>query len=244
MKHIVCALLLLLGGYGAVEAQVTIGRFEVPEQAAILDIKGHGIDTQNSITGTGGILLPRVALLDVHTLQPFVSLADPQWTDANQKQALMQEHMGLEVYNLTENAVFEPGAYVWDGTKWDKLFKELVPIVPIRIVFPLPAFDLPLVGENGSKTLTFDLYNVYSNNMRMNNFISNMEYDDKLALVLAHRYNVTDLDFVVTHYDKSVMTIHGISDKGILSYTVHNINPNNTSFMNIYAVVKKGHEKN
>lgn len=234
---------LLLGMSVAVQAQVTIGSSETTEKAAILDLKSQASDAQNITTGTGGILLPRVALKDLNTLEPFISLTSAEWMDATKREALKKEHTGLEVYNLTANAAFKAGAYVWDGGKWDVLFKEIAPIVPIRIAFPLPAFNLPLVDDTDSDTFTVDLYNIYTLNLRVNNFHSNMEETAKVEMLSQYRYALADLDFVVTHYDKSVITINGISDAGIMSYTVHNVNPRRTSFMNIYAVVKKGHER-
>ncbi|WP_410880649.1 hypothetical protein [Myroides sp. DW712] len=243
MKYSVVIGYFLLGISAGMYAQVTIGSSEIVEQAAVLDLKSQVADAQNSTTGTGGILLPRVSLNDLRTLEPFIKVTDAEWIEEAKREALKQEHTGLEVYNLTENTTFAPGPYVWNGIQWEQLFKEIKPIVPIRIAFPLPAFNLPLMADGDSNTLTVDLYSIYSINLRSNHFITNMDDDDKLDVLINYRYPLTDLDFVVTHYDKSVLTINGISDSGIMSYTVHNINPSSSSFMNIYLVVKKGREK-
>ncbi|MGS4347300.1 hypothetical protein ACKUSY_17275 [Myroides odoratus] len=243
MKYSIIIGCFLFGMCAEMQAQVTIGSAEMVEQAAVLDLKTQVADEHNRTTGTGGILLPRVALNDLRTLEPFIQVTDAEWMEEAKREALKKEHTGLEVYNLTATSTLNPGAYVWDGSKWEELIKEVIPIVPIRIVFPLPAFNLPLMAEGDSDTLTVDLYNIYSTNLRVNHFVTNMAYDDKLEMLMKYRYAVTDLDFVVTHYDQSVLTVNDISDEGIMSYTVHNINPSTSSFMNIYLVVKKGHEK-
>ncbi|MGS4344800.1 hypothetical protein ACKUSY_04165 [Myroides odoratus] len=49
---------------------------------------------------------------------------------------------------------------------------------------------------------------------------------------------------MVTHYNKEIITIYNISNTGVMDYTVHNINPDSTSFLNVYVVVRKEQERN
>lgn len=236
-------LCFVLGAVSFVHAQVTIGVDQINERGALLDIKSQTASTKNATSVAGGLLLPRVALVDETTLEPFVPTNDAQWTDATQKNTLMREHTGLVVYNVSKANGVKPGAYVWNGSRWEQLIKEVVEREPQRIVFPLPAFNLPLIDRNNikNKRLQVDLHQVYLNNMHANNFITNIP--NKGQFIYENYYQVGDLDYVVTHYDKSIITIHGISDKGIMDYTVHNINPDASSFLNIYLVVRKGKEK-
>ena len=226
------------------QAQVTIGTEKPSEQAALLDLKSQEPTSDNMTSTTGGLLLPRVELVDVQTLEPFVPTTDAAWIDATSKETLSKEHAGLEVYNLTDNTTFKPGSYVWNGKQWESLFKPLKPRVSQRIVFPLPAFNLPLVDPENPDNIRLkaDLYQVYISNRRVNNFKTNME--DVTAFIVNNYYLSNQLDYVVTHYDKEIITIHGISNEGIMDYTVHNVNPNSTSFLNVYLVVRKGQERN
>lgn len=243
MKYKILIIGLLFCVSWNIQAQVTLGSDQKSERGAILDLKSQTPSTENTTSAVGGLLLPRVTLVDEMTLEPFVPTSDAQWTDATQKSVLMREHTGLEVYNVANANGLKPGAYVWNGMRWEQLLKEVVKREPQRIVFPLPAFNLPLIDRNNTenKRLQVDLYQVYLNNIHANNFITNMP--NKGQFLYENYYEVDDLDYVVTHYDKRIITIHGISNRGIMDYTVHNINPDASSFLNIYLVVHKGKEK-
>jgi hypothetical protein len=73
-------------------SQVTIGSDIAPTRAALLDLKMRqeatvtGSFTDDNITSTtGGILLPRVKLINPNTLEPFIATSDNDWTDAAKK---------------------------------------------------------------------------------------------------------------------------------------------------------------
>ena len=102
-------------------AQVTIGLEDVPEKAALLDIKTHAPNLNNATTEEGGLLLPRVELTDSYSLAPFISSAT-----ADEK----RRHAGLIVYNLTHNpaASLRAGIYQWDGEAWERMVTELPPV--------------------------------------------------------------------------------------------------------------------
>ena len=242
-KQFVVTLLFLMS-LTVAQGQVSVGSDLINERAAILEVKSQEANADNVTSREGGLLLPRVALVNLATLEPFVSTTDIEWTDSTKKDALTSEHIGLEVYNTTTNGELTPGLYVWEGTKWNRLFRSAASAENNRVVFPLPAFNLPLVDPvNPNNTrLTVNLYQVYSNNIQANSFITNMP--NKGDFITRNRYSADELDYVVTHYDKDIITIHNISNTGIMDYTVKNVNPGPLSFLNIYLVVHKGKEKN
>lgn len=105
-------LVLFIISAGYLKGQVTIGSDIPPEDAALLDVKSRQPRTDGGETtdgNGGGILLPRVNLVDINKLSPFIDRA----TESQKKR-----HTGLVVYNLTKSSVFDPGMYIWDGSKW------------------------------------------------------------------------------------------------------------------------------
>jgi hypothetical protein len=110
-----------------VAGKFSIGLDSAAARAALLDVKSvqsavgavsSVTDAANVTSTDGGLLLPRVQLVNDSTLEPFIAKTDAQWT-ANTN-ALKERHAGLMVYNLTEdeNENFSPGIYYWDGEKW------------------------------------------------------------------------------------------------------------------------------
>ena|GEM_PF-2001335 len=101
-------LLVTLSGYG----QVTIGSLEPPQKAALLDLKTdvNGLEAAENISSDKGLLLPRVNLVSLNSLVPFI----PTPTDLEK-----QEHTGLTVYNLNISDPFRQGVYIWDGQAWE-----------------------------------------------------------------------------------------------------------------------------
>lgn len=96
-------------------AQVTVGMSEAPTKTALLQLKSQSADASNITSMKGGLLLPRVKLLKINTLQPFV---DPTDTDYSEEKKMST---GLIVYNVnksTEDGIY-PGVYCWDGEKWN-----------------------------------------------------------------------------------------------------------------------------
>jgi hypothetical protein len=111
------------------QAQVTIGSDIAPARAALLDLKARqetgtvsSISDDKNITsglGDGGLLLPRVKLVKITTLEPFISDDDPDFT-ANTN-SLKEKLAGLMVYNITNNGVgttLYPAVYTWNGAVW------------------------------------------------------------------------------------------------------------------------------
>ncbi|MDH6310873.1 hypothetical protein M2451_003684 [Dysgonomonas sp. PFB1-18] len=101
------------------QAQVTVGSGTEPNKAALLDLKTQDAsnptsvtDDSNITTTTGGLLLPRVKLTSLTSLEPFIIGA----TETDKI-----KHAGLLVHNINATNMFKQGTYQWDGTQW-KLF--------------------------------------------------------------------------------------------------------------------------
>ena len=119
MKLNLFFLIMVLGVLSvSVQGQVTIGSVETPEKAALLDLKTQSPDADNATTNKGGLLLPRVKLVNPLTLEPFIVNAT-----ADEKHS----HTGLTVYNVThdETAGLESGHYYWNGLMWVKMVTSL-----------------------------------------------------------------------------------------------------------------------
>jgi hypothetical protein len=111
-------------------AQVTFGSIIEPRRAALLDLKARqgATGTVSSVTdddnitsalGDGGILLPRVKLVNVNTLEPFIPTTDPDYIADTDN--LRERLAGLMVYNITDNGVgstLYPAVYTWNGALW------------------------------------------------------------------------------------------------------------------------------
>lgn len=96
-------------------SQVTIGMGEAPAKTALLQIKDQTADGENITSKTGGLLLPRVSLVNLKTLQPFMETTDPGYVDEK------KNSVGLFVFNIArlESDSIYPGLYYWDGEQWD-----------------------------------------------------------------------------------------------------------------------------
>ena len=98
-------------------AQVTVGSLTTPMEGALLDIKT--VDASDVENTAQGVLMPRVELVDRGELLPMLENNVTYTTGtAAQKKQLKADHKGLAVYNLTKNAAFSEGIYIWDGQRW------------------------------------------------------------------------------------------------------------------------------
>jgi len=134
MKKIFFIAMLLCASI-TTNAQVTIGSDIVPERAALLDLKSQAPNANNATTDKGGLLLPRVELVDRSTLEPFIAAA----TAAEKK-----NHTGLTVYNVTTNAAKDlaPGFYYWNGATW------------MTMITTLPAVQNSMLSQRNLQTTT------------------------------------------------------------------------------------------
>ena len=127
IKSLLLAAMLLPAG-GQLQAQVTIGSNIKPSRAVLLELKTRqgaagtvsSVSDEDNITsglGDGGLLLPRVKLVSISTLEPFIPDNDPDFLSNadNMKERLA----GLMVYNITNNAgTLYPAVYSWNGVNW------------------------------------------------------------------------------------------------------------------------------
>ncbi|NDV97288.1 hypothetical protein D0T84_20630 [Dysgonomonas sp. 521] len=169
--------------------QVTFGSDLKPTRGALLDLKarqasGTSVSDSQNATVTkddGGLLLPRVQLKDITTLEPFIEKTDPDYiVNTN---SLKERHAGLMVYNITNdpsnidpNKVLKPDIYVWNGTMWVTSRKTISPATikeqPAPFTFnetgiatiEIPAPKLSITVE-GDGTWTFQWYQIMGNNV-------------------------------------------------------------------------------
>lgn len=105
---------------GNVTAQVVIGTETPPVKGAILELKTQEAGADNVTSVKGGLVLPRVKLVSLTTLQPFIDVNDPDWQQ-NTTTRVKEKHTGLVVYNLTTTTPFVEGLYVWNGQGWEMI---------------------------------------------------------------------------------------------------------------------------
>lgn len=223
---------------GKVYGQVTVGADVEPAKAALLDIKSQAADASNVTSTKGGLGLPRVQLVSLTTLEPFIPTDDPAWSDAI-KAATMSSHAGLTVYNLNTAAPFTKDVYVWDGAKWGQIGSG----VNAERYFYIPSFNIPLRSVSTTITYTFDLYAEYvrqftkdSNNTT---FVSSNSSLTKIpSKASGTLYAANELDYVITYYDTNIITDVSVTDAGVLNYKVLSQNTSKDSFMNVVFVVK------
>ncbi|MBK5719589.1 hypothetical protein JGH11_01760 [Dysgonomonas sp. Marseille-P4677] len=203
-----------------IDAQITIGSNIPPGKAAILDLKELST-SENEITASKGLLLPRVGLLNIHSLAPLVS------TDEEDYETLKISHKGLVVYNINvqENQNLTQGVYTWNGSKW----KKSAGYRDTRDFFYMPSIPINTT-EPGTKTL--DLYTLYKNQ-----FSSPKSISEGAPASIPFYANATDLYYYVTDYDATVFSNVSISANGIMTYTIINA-ASSYSYINIVFLIK------
>lgn len=106
-KHLLSCCIIFLGFSACLNAQVTIGSGEIPNDGALLDLKQNNNEGHNSILG---MILPRVELEDLNSLAPCLNTtpSDPK------------TYKGLMVYNVEPALDSDKGEgiYIWDGGEW------------------------------------------------------------------------------------------------------------------------------
>ncbi|GHT09748.1 hypothetical protein FACS189426_08910 [Bacteroidia bacterium] len=115
---------LLIGS--TMHAQVTIGSGEAPAPGSLLQLKSKANALDGAFNAYQGVGLPRVQLSVKDQLYPMflnnpdVPTSGPNANYQNNKKQLDKMHIGMIVYNLTEDEDkdFYPGLYQWDGEEW------------------------------------------------------------------------------------------------------------------------------
>ncbi|MDR2951030.1 MAG: hypothetical protein LBV71_17730 [Prevotella sp.] len=230
-------------------AQVTVGSNNPPAKAALLEIKNiepndpASPTDANNITVNdkgGGLGLPRVKLVNINTLQPFIPTGT-DWTNNTDK--VKEKHAGLMVYNIyvspdgeDADKTFSQGIYVWDGAKWKKMMDGTA-----QRYFYMPSFTIKLVENNNPQTC--DLYAEYkkqftndSNNplfVSSNASLTRIPSPEKQRL-----YAKDELDYAITYYDTNIINNVSIDEDGVMTYDVVSVNTNSNSFVNIVFIVK------
>ena len=114
-------IMVLIMGTEKTIAQVTIGSDIPPENAALLDLKTINAANAGGATTDakgGGLLLPRVELVNANELAPFINKAE---YSADEYEKLKKRHTGLVVYNIATTPGFVPGTYIWNGSNWNMI---------------------------------------------------------------------------------------------------------------------------
>ncbi|MFV0538338.1 MAG: hypothetical protein ACK5M3_13360 [Dysgonomonas sp.] len=232
-------------------AQVTIGSGIEPEKAALLEIKTKAAisplsvtDATNVTSEAGGLGLPRVFLVNRSTLEPFIP-KDSDWD--NNVGKVKEKHAGLIVYNIkvspdtekTEDLLFAQGMYIWDGNRWNPINEDS------GKYFYIPSFNLKFTLGQVGKVQYLDLYKEYKKQFTNDTSDINSTFKSNNTSIKTvpspkngRLYSEKELDYVVTYYDKTVMTINGIDNNGLMEYKIDNLDLTPDTFMNVVFVVK------
>ncbi|GAB6007418.1 fibrobacter succinogenes major paralogous domain-containing protein [Dysgonomonas reticulitermitis] len=114
---------MLLFPVHCLQAQITIGSGIESQKAALLDLKTRqgtaaitAVTDPDNVSSDKGLLLPRVQLENISTLEPFIPDDDPDFiaNTGNLKERLA----GLMVYNITLDGTIYPAVYTWNGAQW------------------------------------------------------------------------------------------------------------------------------
>jgi len=190
-------------------AQVTIGSNNPPDENALLDLKETGT------TSSKGFLLPRVALTSTTSYAPLKNSPEK----------------GMTVYNTSTVNDVTPGYYYNDGTKWVRLYTEP------DLFFYMPSINLPIdisdPSYSGGK-FTVDLYSKYSAQFGTTGTIKNPGASSILKV-----YKKDELDYLVIYYDEDVFATVSVGNDGKLVYSLKpGMVITEKTFMNIVFKVK------
>lgn len=120
-------------------SQVTIGNAYPPLKGALLQLKENENIQNNS---NKGLMLPRIALVDIDNLYPMFLEADGSVATSYvvDKEKIDMLHTGLIVHNVTnKGANLCNGLYIWDGKVWQMVNKkicEYIEVSPHILNFP------------------------------------------------------------------------------------------------------------
>ncbi len=127
-KKIVSALCILFAycfSASSIQAQVTIGLGEEPNEGSLLHLKEiQDRDSRGRVNASKGLCLPRVNITDGYNLYPMFldnpaePLSGPKAAYVANKADIDNTHTGLMVYNMNATPPFMEGLYTWNGTAW------------------------------------------------------------------------------------------------------------------------------
>ena len=179
-KQLALIIALLFFSALTIRAQVTVGSNIKPTQAALLELKTRQTagtvpsttHDDNITSTTGGFLLPRVKLINVSTMEPFIADDNADWV-ANTN-SIKEKLAGLMVYNLTNDGTLYPGVYTWNGLSW--MTSQANPAAssitgqPKKFTFYELGTETAAALEfsvNGPGTWTYQWYQVTGNNVHV-----------------------------------------------------------------------------
>lgn len=126
--------------------------------------------------------------------------------------------------------VTQAGYYYFDGAIWRSVGSGSG-----LSFFYMPPFNLPIASV-GAKT--FDLYAEYKRQFTKAGNSTFVTSNSALATI-PNLHAVDKLDYVVTNYDNTIITVNSISAAGVLNYTVLKTDIDPGSFITIVLVVKE-----
>jgi len=169
-----------------------------------------------------GIIAPRLS-------KELLIAKDAFYTSEQQGAFVYVDSLLVDSTSSKTANILQTGYYYFDGLIWQAFssFKQTL---------YLPSFNLPLekISKNNLYNLYTDVYKKQFTKQGNPNFVSSNSNMEQIPVI----YNSQDLDFVITYYDPTVITVNNISSEGILNYDILNTNPDNESFINIVLVVK------
>lgn len=168
------------------------------------------------------------ATLDINSTTNDKGLLIPQMTTA-QKLAITVPASGLIVYDTDYKCISQykdtpsnPGTFAWTClTLYNRHF------------FYMPSVNIPTsdgLGALLTGTQTINLYNTYKVG-----FNTPMVSNTNPIVPIPH-FEKEQLNFYITHHDPCI-TVTGISDDGVLSYTVNRL-PNYDAYINVVFTLK------
>jgi hypothetical protein len=190
------------------KAQVTIGELTAPDKNVVLDLRSNT---------KLGVLPPRVALTSTTSTSPMT--VTPVTT-------------GTTVFNTVTAGDVTPGYYYWDGTlnKWIRVGSGAQ-------WFYMPSFNLPVTVTGTG--LTYNLYNEYLRQFTKTGNAQFVSSNPAAATATEQTiYTAAQLDYIVTAYPSTVLTINSIDATGLMNYDVLSTNIPEGSFINVVFVVK------
>ncbi|SHF09286.1 hypothetical protein [Dysgonomonas macrotermitis] len=168
------------------------------------------------------------SVLDINAYNNDKGLLIPRMT-TSQKLAIASPASGLTVYDTDYKCVSQykdtpanPGTFSWSClTLYNRHFLYM------------PSVNIPTSDGSGSLltgTQTLDLYNIYYTGF------NTPKVKSTSAPVRISYFNNSQLNYYVTYCDPCI-TITGISNTGVLSYTVNTL-PNYDAFVNIIFTLR------
>ena len=208
---------IMLFSITGLKAQVVIGDEVDPQPFSILELSTTNQD--------GGLRLPHLTTAERDQL--FNGLTPAQLAEAK----------GLTIYNTGCNCID-----YWNGTSWSNLCEGSV---GSWFYMPSIVFDVSTSVSNVERDLHLEYLKQFRDAentlVRTNspNPGTTLHANPSAPALFPQRiYNVDELYYYVIGYDASVFTIHGISDAGVLTYSVNANNVSGATFINILFVVK------